>query len=365
MLLKDPIATTENCRYCLMCRHIAPVGHVMHDEAVTPHGIALIVASQRRGLIAWQEDTLDIVYAEPDAGNCRAHCVTDQPLPAAIAAVRAELVAQKRAPAVVYDVHERLQTGHSAFGQDAPAPTSEKGDVALYVGDEAHYLWPSTVDSAMKLLEATGLNPVKIGIGRSNGYLACSLGFPDTAREQATSILDTLQACGARQLLVLSPGDAFTFRQLYEERLGITWPPEVELVDLATFLADRVASGDLAFKPPTEQVPYAYVDPTHAVRVPERFEPVRALVSAVLPEPPLELFWRRERAHPVGSTALQFTRPDIADTLTRARLEDARNAGAETLLCEDPGTLFQLNRFAKPMGLRVRGLYELLAERLI
>ena len=347
-----------------MCRHVAPVGHVMHDEAVTPHGIALIVASQRRGLIGWNADTVDIVYAEPDGGNCRAHCVTDQPLPAAIAAVRAELAAQNLAPTIVYDVHERLRTKHSAFGENAPAPTDATGDVALYVGDEAHYLWPAAVDGAMKLLDAAGVHPVPMGVGRSNGYLACSLGFPDTARQQATALLDAVQAIGARQLLVLSPGDVFTFRQLYDERLGIDWPAGVELVDLTTFLAGQVADGTLAFAPSPEQARYAYVDPTHAVRVPERFDGVRALVSAALSGPLLELFWRRERAHPVGSTAVQFTRPDIAEALTRARLDDARNAGAEILLCEDPGTLFHLNRFAAPMGLRVQGLYEWLAERL-
>ena len=348
-----------------MCRHIAPVGHVMHDEAVTPHGIALIVASQRRGLIDWNDETMGVVYAEPDGGNCRAHCVTDQPLPAAIAAVRAELAAQNLAPTIVYDVHERLRTKHSAFGEQAPAPTGATGDVALYVGDEAHYLWPAATNGALKLLDAAGVEPVAMGVGRSNGYLACSLGFPDTARRQAAALLDEVHTTGARQLLVLSPGDVFTFRQLYAERLGIAWPPEVALIDLASFLADQVADGTLAFEPVAEQAAYAYVDPTHAVRVPERFEPVRALVSAVVPGPPRELFWRRERAHPVGSTAVQFTRPDVADALTRARLDDARTAGAEVLLCEDPGTLHHLNRFAASMGLRVQGLYELLAERLI
>ncbi len=348
-----------------MCRHVAPVGHVMHDEAVTPHGIALIVASQRRGLIGWDAETMGIVYAEPDGGNCRAHCVTDQPLPAAIAAVRAELAAQNLAPTIVYDVHERLRTHHSAFGDNVPPPTDATGDAALYVGDEAHYLWPAALDGAMTLLDAAGLQAVPVGVGRSNGYLACSLGFPDTARRQATALLDAVQASGARQLIVLSPGDVFTFRQLYDERLGIDWPAEVELVDLAAFLGRRVADGHLAFAPQADPARYAYVDPTHAVRVPERFDAVRALVSAALGEPPLELFWRRERAHPAGNTAVQFTRPDVAEALTRARLDDARNAGAEVLLCEDPGTLFHLNRFAEPMGLRVQGLYEWLAERLI
>ena len=348
-----------------MCRHVAPVGHVMHDEAVTPHGIALIVASQRRGLIGWNDETVGVVYAEPDGGNCRAHCVTDQPLPAAIAAVRAELTAQNLAPTIVYDVHERLRTKHSAFGETAPVPTDATGDVALYVGDEAHYLWPTALAGAMTLLDAAGVNPVKLGVGRSNGYLACSLGFPDTARRQAKALLNAVQAVGARQLLVLSPGDVFTFRQLYDERLGIDWPAEVEVVDLITFLADRLADGSLGFTPINDEAAYAYVDPTHAVRVPERFDAARALASAILPGPPRELFWRRERAHPVGSTAVQFTRPDIAETLTRARLDDAKNAGAEILLCEDPATLHHLNRCAASVGLRVQGLYEVLAERLI
>ena len=58
--------------------------------------------------------------------------------------------------------------------------------------------------------------------------------------------------------------------------------------------------------------------------------------------PPLELFWCRERAHPVGSTAIQFTRPEIGVRLTESRLEDAMSRGAQILLCDDPATLHEL-----------------------
>ncbi len=360
-------ATINNCRYCLMCRHVAPIGVLTKNETLTPHGVALTIASQRRGLTEWNEETVNVVYSDPDGGNSRAHCVTDQPLPAAVAAVRAELTAQGLAPKSVYDVHEKLQRQHSPWGNAAPAPTTqqdrEQGEVALFVGDEAPHLRPSALEAALKLLETAGIRPVLIGRGRSSGYLASSLGFPETAQAQARAHLEELAAASARQLLVLSPGDAFTFKQLYPERLDVTWP-DVEVLEVVSLLDDARAAGRLGFARSDAAVPTAYVDPSHAVRMPGRFAAPRRLLSAVLPNEPLELFWRRERAHPVGSTSLQFARPDLADLLTKARLADAKSRGAERLVTEDPGTLFQLQRFAGEFGLEVRGLYELLAEHL-
>lgn len=359
----DAAATIDNCRYCLMCRHVAPIGVLTKNETLTPHGVALTIASQRRGLTEWNEETVSIVYSDPDGGNSRAHCVTDQPLPAAVAAVRADLAAQGLAPEIVYAVHERLQRQHSPWGNDALAATTEQGEVALFVGDEAHYLQPKALEAALRLLKAAGIHPVLVGRGRNSGYLASSLGFPETARGQAETLLEELRATGARQMLVLSPGDYFTFKQLYPERLDVEWP-DVDVLEVVTILDTALAAGRLEFRRFDDATPTAYVDPSHAVRVPERFTAPRRLLSAVLPSEVLELFWRRERAHPVGSTSLQFARPDLADLLTRARLADAKNRGAERLICEDPGTLFQLQCFAPEFGLEVRGLYELLAEHL-
>ena len=89
----DALATTENCRYCLMCRHVCPVGHVTQLETLTPHGWGLTIASVRRGLLTWNDETVDVLYSCADCGLCRANCVTDQPLPDAIAAARAEVTA--------------------------------------------------------------------------------------------------------------------------------------------------------------------------------------------------------------------------------------------------------------------------------
>jgi Fe-S oxidoreductase len=357
--------TTDNCRYCLMCRHLAPVELVTHKETFSPHGWGILIASERRGLIKWNEDTVKALYAAPDNGNSQAHCVTDQPLPGVIAAVRATLVEKKLAPKVVYELDAALNEWQNPYEPKVPKPSKGKGEVALFVGDEAHYLWPDALDSALKLLAALDVDPVLIGVGRNSGYLASSLGLHKAAKALAQATLDELDATGANRMFVLSPGDYYTFNQLYEERLGILWSEQVELLEVTAFLAEQFEMGILKLKQSTDETPYAYVDPTQAVRVPSRHDLPRKLLNSVLPTPGRELLWRRERAHPVGNTALQFTWPDIAEKLTDARLQDALQSGAQTLITDDPGTLYKLSEKADQYDLKVQGFYELLVSHLI
>ena len=219
--------------------------------------------------------------------------------------------------------------------------------------------------AVLKLLAATGVTPVLIGAGRNNGYLATSLGFPAMGKSLAQAVLDDLRASGARQLLVLTPGDYYVFRDLYDERLGLSLPKDVEVTEVLVYLAERLAAGDLAFRRFEDAPPYAYVDPAHSVRVTTRYEAPRQLLAAVMPSPGRELFWRRDRTHPAGSTSLKFANPQLADHLTYARLGDAVQVGARLLICEDPGTLNALAAHSARFGVRVQGLYELLADHLI
>lgn len=364
MQIENPMATTENCRYCLMCRHTCPVGHVTRKETLTPHGWGLTIASLKRGILSWDEEAADVIYSCADCGNCRSHCVTDQPLPTAIAAARAELVEKGVAPAVVYEIDAALQEWGNPYEEQAPQSASKQGDVALFVGDEARYVWPSALEAALTLLQEAGIEPALIGVGRNNGYLASSLGLPETAGVLARQTLEELEATGAARLLTLSPGDYYTFSQLFDERLGISWPEEVALQELIPYLNEKIEAERLSFVPVEDGTPTAYVDPTHAVRVNGRHEAPRKLLSAVIPWPAPELFWSEERAHPCGNVALQFTQPHLADHLTFSRLDDAQQRGAKRVVTEDPGCLAHLQRHADRFGLEVQGLYELLAANL-
>jgi Fe-S oxidoreductase len=358
-------AAIENCRYCLMCRHVCPVGHITRRETLTPHGWGLTIASVQRGLLTWNQDTLDVLYSCADCGTCRAHCVTDQALPAALAATRAEVTAQSLAPAVVYQVHRALQEWSNPYEKHAPEPVNGQAEFALLVGDDAQFLHTTALAGALKLLEAAGIKPVLIGIGRSTPYLASSLGFPGTARNLAQTTLNELKATGARRMLVLTPGDYYAFDRLLTESLEIEWPKAVALQEVISLLDEKFTAGMLQFRSSTDQRPYAYIDPTHSLRVPARFEAPRRLLAGVMSTPGRELFWRKERAHPCGNGALQFTNPHLSNHLTYARLADAQQAGAQIAFTEDPGCLSHLSRHAGRFGLHIQGFYELLADHLV
>jgi Fe-S oxidoreductase len=363
-MIDNVILTTENCRYCLMCRHVCPVSHVTRKETLSPHGWGLTIASIRRDMLALNEETVTVLYSCADCGTCRAHCVTDQPLPSAIAAMREDIVAKGLAPDSVSAVHAKLQRWGNPYAEEEPGAPTGQGDVALFVGDDARYLDDETLNAALKLLEAVGIEPALIGIGRNNGYLPASLGLRETAGELMRKTLAELEGTGARMMLVLGPGDLYAFDQMSDERLGIQWPTDVVLMELSVLLADKLAAGELNLDSLPASMPHAYIDPTHSVRVTSRFDAPRSLVSAIMPAPPQELFWRRERAHPCGNVALQFTEPHISDHLTYARLADGRQSGAQLLITEDPGTLYHLRKHAGLFGLDVQSLYQIMSNQL-
>src|SRR5215471_12888139 len=130
---QDIILTTEGCRYCLMCRHVCPVTRVTYNEATSPHGWALTIASVRRGLLDWNAETADLLYQCADCGLCESFCATDQPLPYAIVAARAEIAAAGHAPAAVAMVDAALRGwGHPYEAVSETGSAAERAETALF-----------------------------------------------------------------------------------------------------------------------------------------------------------------------------------------------------------------------------------------
>lgn len=360
----EPIRATDNCRYCLMCRHVCPVADVTQLESLSPHGWALTIASQRRGLIEWNTDAVGALYHCADCGLCRANCVTDQPLPNAIVAARTQVVASGLAPKPLYKLAESLAQWGNPYVEALPIPPERQGNVALFVGDEALYRWPSALEATLQLLHAIGLDPILVGRGRNSGYLASSIGFQDVARTLVVDTLAEVTNAGADRLLVLAPADFYAFGVMAAERLAIKLPENLALEPVTDILAAALQTGQLRLQAAPEAPAWAYVDPTHSARIGRTGDTPRQLGAAIYGTP-RELFWRRERAHPSGATALRFSLPHMAYLLAHARLQDAQRQGAQVVVTEAPGDLALFTEVAPRLGMRVQGLYELLASQLV
>lgn len=359
----DPAQTTDGCRYCWMCRQSCPVGHVTSRETLTPHAWALLIESVKRGVIAWNAETADVLYQCADCGLCQSHCATDRPLPQAIALARAEVAAAGLAPDAVYALRDALQADARRSTPAAAGPV-RAGEVALFVGHHGRRR-AAAVEAASRLLAAAGIAAVRIGEGCDTGVLASALGFPDIARAQAEAAIAAVTTSGAREVLVFGPGDRYAFERLFTERLGVTWPEGVTVREVTSALADSLATGALRIAFRAGAGSFAYHDPCHTTRVHRDHAQPRALLAAALGDDGARrLFWRENRAHPCGSVgALSHTHPALADQLSDARLADAAAAGATVLVTDDPSCLEHLqSRSASRVS--VVGLYELLAERL-
>ncbi|MBP7690710.1 MAG: (Fe-S)-binding protein [Anaerolineales bacterium] len=362
MSLSDHAPVYNLCRFCLMCRHTCPVGRATKREATTPHGWALLISSVDRGQIQWNADTVDTLYQCAQCGLCYANCVTDQPLPSAIAAARAHVAAAGLAPQAVAEVEARLREWGNPFRAEAPRPAAGQAPAALFVGAAAHHLRPAALAAARRLLDALGLAYVPIAQGLSSAYLPFALGLPATARTLGQAALQELAAAGSTRLIVLTPEDRRAFTDALPE-LGLPLPDGVVVVELMTLLAEAVAAGRLQFRPVTPAL--TYHDPAHTPHFPGRAAEARRVLAALTPAL-RELFWREGRAAPGGSVGgLRFTHPALAEQLTRERLAEAAATGAELLVTEDPAALDHFEAQADPAVIRVAGLYELLAQQLV
>jgi Fe-S oxidoreductase len=356
----EPVPVYENCRYCLMCRHVCPVGRVTKREANTPHGWALLIASVDRGQAQWDADAVDTLYECADCGLCQAFCVTDQPLPAGIVGARRHVVASGRAPRSVAEVDEKLRRWGNPYREMAPLAVDGEAETALFVGAAAQHLRPEMLAAARRLLEALGIAHALVGVGRSSAYLPYTLGLWDTARALGQATLDEIAATGARRVVVLTAEDAHAFGYVHEA-LGIA---RCDTVELMTLLADA----ELRLRP--LQGALAYHDAAHTARLPDATGPARAaiarrVVARLAAEPLRELFWREERAGPDGTVGgLEFTHPALAAELTRERLADAVTTGAQVLVTEDAEALDHMIAHLDGTPIRVAGLYELMVEQL-
>lgn len=344
-----------------MCRHVCPVGRTTKREATTPHGWALLIASVDRGQMKWEAEAVDTLYQCAQCGLCLSNCVTEQPLPSAIAAARADVFSMGAAPTVVKELDARLRQWGNPYREVEPTPSSGSARAALFVGAAAQYLRPQTLAAARSLLEALGIDYVLIGAGLSSAYLPHALGLSETARALAQAVLHEVAAAGCSRLIVLTPQDAHAFHHIHPE-LGLPLPDGVEVVELIALLAGGIDARRVVIR--SKDISLTYHDPALAPLFVSRAALARRVLSSLTTQPVRELFWREGRAAPGGAVGgLEFTHPALAERMTRDRLAEAAATSAHMLITEDPAALAHLERFADGAGIKVAGLFEMIAEQ--
>jgi Fe-S oxidoreductase len=139
-------------------------------------------------------------------------------------------------------------------------------------------------------------------------------------------------------------------------------PEHIEVIELTVLLATLLGEGRLRLR--AAPLDLAYHDPCQTPRIEGRWHAPRRLLAGLTTLPLGEGFWREKRAANCGASGgLPWTQPALATTMAKAALADASANGRRLIVTDAPNCLAHLRRVAAD-GLEVRGLYEVLAERL-
>jgi Fe-S oxidoreductase len=353
----------EGDRYCLMCGQACPVRRVTKNEATSPHGWALLVASVQRGMLQWNAESVDVLYHCADCGNCQGNCATDRPLPYAIQAARDEVVRLGHVPASVKAMDEKLRVWGNPYRQqiadDRQQTVISDQSAVLFVGDAAHFLKPEIISAAEKLLNAIDVHTTRFAVGHSSGYLPYILGLWETARSFARNITRDLESMRATRVITLSTQDAHALKHVYAE-LGVALPDAVNVSTLAEVLVNAGDKLKISSRAPQA---YTYHDASQAIRLKNHWLNTRVLATQAMGVEPREMLFRENLATPIGTSGgLQYTQPALAENLARTRIAEAKATGAEIILTDDPLDSATLEKYAD--GMTVMNLYAVLAEQL-
>lgn len=352
---------SDFCTYCpKMCRFACPVADAEARETSTPWGLMSLLRAVRLEQVPLDAQVGELFYHCTSCRRCTTYCAHDNDVAEAMIAARRLLVdSGVGVPEAVEGVELVYERHGSPFG----APVAWRGEQAEAVfeaGAEVAY-WPSCRmrAEAPEALLATG-RALKVALGgavalaearqqdgspahccgealREAGYGAVAerdapgfWGAMGQYRRLVTDCAGTLRAW-VREHGTRQGGPEHVVELL--ARTEATWRPEVAPV--------AALSGRRVF----------FHDDGALGRGLQMTEAPRQVLSALLGEPPEELWLRGDEALAAGVGAhYERVAPEAAADASRAVLADALRHGAEILVVVDPSLAAHLEEVREALA---------------
>ncbi|MCC8193866.1 MAG: (Fe-S)-binding protein [Deltaproteobacteria bacterium] len=363
MISEKAVKNFTACRFCLMCRHLCPVGLKTGNEGNTPRAKALLLSYVNTGTPFSAEMAQDM-YECCLCYACASGCETGFEPPAYIREARTMAVVQNVVPAGVRKVLDALAATGNLFGmapdevspalREAIRALPPKAKTLLYLGGTARYKEPEIALAVIRLLQKAGVPFTVLGDEPASGAeLGDLIGFVDEVREAGRQCAQAVNGADAETIVVLDPNAARMFTQQYAE-WGIGLKGNV--VTATRFAADLLREKKLV--PRSVRLSATFQDDPVLTRELDETEPPREILAA-LGVDLREMFLNRTRVKSGGTALLHEYAPRIAALTGEGRWADALRTGASALLTATPDT-FYVMRGTRPDSMRIQDIFVLL-----
>jgi len=298
------------------------------------------------------EETLGLAYK---CLNCRASqnaCEMENPVSATLDTYRVEAFRAGLAPEGVFSYGRRFQKENNPFQIDLqkrlrhfPASVRKRKRTIYFPGCTEIAKSPQTIQKTLELFEE--LQPKEIGL--YDEPIQCC-GYPlfvagDQERFVELAEINSHALRESQMILSGAPACLYTMQTLYR---SVGHPVGAQFLHVTEFLSDLLKKS--VFKGRKKERPTAaYHDPCYLGRYRKVYEPPRKIIEAATGVAPKEFFHNRETSNCSGAGGLlPVSYPETAAKITRNRIEEFRQTGADVLVTSCPTCVQRFQKFDVP-----------------
>ncbi len=367
------------CAQCGYCKEGCTLYTGRGWESASPRGKMQYLRGYAKGEVPLTEEMSDTFLLCTTCKKCDFACQTDLPIESVWEEMRGELIAKGKfntfppfeMMGASYDMENNIWAGF-AGERDAWLPEDikplESGPVAYWAGCTASYVEQDIARGAARILKEGGIDFVYLG----NDETCCGVPFLMSGKWDIFEMavrrnVKALSERGVKTIYASCPGCWVTLGHHYKnwaEKLGLEW--DIEVKHISELAAELIREGKLQFK---HEVPMkvTWHDPCHIGRHGGIYEEPRDVLKAIPGLELTEMEHNREDGLCCGSvlTLIGETRP-TSGRIAHARLQEARDSGAEAIISTCPCCEFQLRVWnaAEGNGLKILDFAAVVAEAL-
>jgi Fe-S oxidoreductase len=289
-------------------------------------------------------------------------------MPELIAAARADIVSQGKAPPIIYDLEKNIQATHNLYGKssedkfrifEGQKKQEAKPEILYFIGCLSSHEQREIPQAFIKILSIANI-PYLIMEDECCGDLPYELGLRETANECAKCVFEKIKNTDVNELVVSCPHCYEAFTQKYP-KWGMKMP--IKISHVSDYLNKLLSKGKLNLsKEILKKV--VYHDSSKLARFSKIFDAPRDLIAAIPGVDLREMGRNRIQAYCCGGGGLELTNPQMAIGAAKLLIEEAFREGAEILLTADPYCKRELGLASEALGsaIEVCDIVELVAK---
>lgn len=350
------------CHYCpSLCRSACPVADADRDEASTPQAKMTTMKLLAERKIPWTKEAALQAYKCSHCGHSTTKCELDNPVAPVLDIFRSKAFERDMAPATIYAFCRKFKRRNNPYDVDLSSVLHKKLPVKYFAPQGLTYFPGCTeirhnfaaIKKTISLMEKLRLERIRLFDQpiQCCGYPLIMAGDVKGFREHADVMRHMLEDHPV--LISGAPACVFTFKHLYPAH---GFKLKTQPLTLSRFLQQCLEERNFHLKRDVK-TRAAYHDPCYEGRYLQEYDAPRSVLRMVTGDDPQEFRRCRENSYCCGGGGLlPLSRPETAKQITRNRLQEFRETGADTLVTSCPTCVHRFRHYGS--GESVKSLVE-------